>query len=366
LLIKSFHNVARIDPGFDYEHVLLVALTPSSPGHNTQEMLDFYRRAEEKVQSLPSVRAVSFAEWVPLGLKGGSWEDLTVEGYSPRADENMRIYRNLVGDDYFDVMRIPKTEGRYFNANDGPAAPAVAIVNKTFVKRYINGNNPLGHQIRGWGRNLTIVGVVQDSKYANSTENPQPYFYVPFRQFAQPDTEVMLHIAVEGDPQNVLSLVRREIDALNSVAYVSYGMPLKEYIGAAVFKHKMAASLLTVLGIAALLLAALGIYGVMSYSVAQRTNEIGIRMALGASSGDILKMIILQAFRMAAMGLIIGVLVAFAVSRFLAILLYGVDASDPATFLGVSGLIIGVALLASGVPAYRAGRMNVLKALHLN
>jgi predicted permease len=366
LLIKSFHNVAKIDPGFDYEHVLLVSLTPSSPGHNTAEMLQFYKRAEEKVQSLPSVRAVSYAEWVPLGLKGGSWEDLTVEGYTPRAEESMRIYRNLIDDSYFEVMRVQKTEGRYFNEKDSSEAPAVAIVNQTFAKRYINGANPIGHRINGWGKVLTIVGVVKNSKYANSTETAQPYLYVPFRQFAKPDTEVMMHIAVQSTPQNVLPIVRREIDALNSVAYVSYGMPLKEYIGAAVFKHKMAASLLTVLGITALLLAALGIYGVMSYSVSQRTNEIGIRMALGASSSNILKMIIFQAARMAAIGLIIGVLVSLAVSRFLAILLYDVNASDPATFLVVSGLILGVALLASGVPAYRASRMNVLEALHLN
>lgn len=366
LLIKSFHNVAKIDPGFDYEHVLLVALTPSSPGHSAEEMQEFYKRAEEKIQSLPSVRTVSYAEWVPLGLKGGSWEDISVEGYAPRPEENMRIYRNLIDDNYFEVMRIPEIEGRYFNENDRPDAPAVAIVNETFAKRYINGSNPVGHQIHGWGKTLTIVGVVKDSKYANSTESPQAYLYVPFRQFAKPDTEVMMHIAVNGAPQNVLPLVRREIDAFHSVAYVSYGMPLKEYIGAAVFKHKMAASLLTVLGITALLLAALGIYGVMSYSVAQRTNEIGIRMALGASGGNILKMIVFQALRMAAIGLVIGVLVSFAISRFLTVLLFGVGASDPATFVVVSGLIIAVALLASGVPAYRAARMNVLQALRLN
>jgi predicted permease len=220
LFIKSFRNVTRIDPGFDYEHVLLVALTPSEPGHKSNQMEEFYRRVKERVKSLPSVRSVSYAELVPLGLKGGSWEDLTVGGYAPQAEENMKIYRNLVDDDYFDVMRISRVDGRFFDRRDEDKGSAVAIVNESFVRRFIKGGNPVGHVIQGWGRNLTIVGVVKDSKYASSTETPQPYLYVPFRQFAGPETGAMLHVAVNGVPGSILSSVRHEVESLNSVAYV--------------------------------------------------------------------------------------------------------------------------------------------------
>ncbi|HYR82564.1 MAG TPA: ABC transporter permease [Terriglobia bacterium] len=365
LLIRSFRNVARIDPGFDYEHVLLAAMTPSAPGHSVSEMQEFYRLVKERVRSLTPVRAVSFAEFVPLGLKGGSWEELEIDGYTPRKEDNMRIYRNLIDDDYFEVMKIPRIEGRSFDQRDKSEAPAVAIVNETFVKRFITGSNTVGHMIRGWGKPLTIVGVVADSKYANSTDAAQPYLYVPFRQFAGNDTEVVLHIAVNGDPRSLFPTVRREVNALNSIAYVSYEQTLKEYIGSAAFKHKIAASLLSVLGITALLLAGLGICGVISHSVTQRANEIGIRMALGASGRTILGMIVYQGVRMAIIGSTIGLLLSVALSRLLSVLLYGVDPIDPVTFVAVSCVIIVVALLASGIPAYRAGRMDPVKALRI-
>jgi ABC-type antimicrobial peptide transport system permease subunit len=213
---------------------------------------------------------------------------------------------------------------------------------------------------------LTIVGVVKDTKYIASTETPPPYLYVPFWQFAGPQTEVMLHVAVDGTPESLRSAVRREIDSLNSVAYVSYEIAMKEYIAAAAFRHKIAATCLTVLGTTALLLAALGIYGVMSYSVTQRTNEIGIRMALGASQAIVLRSIVLQGVRMAAIGLGIGVAASLAVSRFLSALLYGVDPIDPLTFVAVPVLILVVALLASGIPAFRAGRLDPMIALRMN
>jgi predicted permease len=366
LLVKSFRNVTKIDPGFDYEHVSLASLTPSSPGHTRSDMQTFYRTVKDRVRALPPVRGVSYAEWVPLGLKGGSWEELSIDGYTKRAEENMRIYRNLVDDDYFDVMRIPLVAGRVFDERDTDAAPAVAIVNEAFVRRFIGGGTAVGHTIRGWGKPLTIVGVVKDTKYATSTELPQPYFYVPFRQFAGPETEVVLHVAVNGAPENLGSAVRREVETLNSVAYVSSEMPLKQYIAGAAFRHRIAATCLSVLGAAALLLAALGIYGVMSYSVAQRTNEIGIRMALGASNTNILSTVVFQGVRMAAIGWGIGIAASMVVARFLTVLLYGVDPIDPLTLIAVSGLILVVAFLASAIPALRAGRLDPMNALRMN
>lgn len=371
LLVKSFHNISRLDPGFDSEHVLLVGMTSSNPGTQVSDLAEYYERAKERLRSLPSVRAVSYAEWVPLGLRGGSWEDIEIEGYSPRSQENMKIYRNLVDDDYFGAMKIPLLEGRTFDRRDDwrhwtdASVPAVAIVNETFVKRFISSQNPIGHHIRGWGKTLTIVGIVKDSKYATPTEAPLPYLYVPFRQFAGSDTSVILHIAVDGAPEAVMSAVRREMYPLNSLASVSYVMPLKEYIGAAVFKNRLAAILLSILGITALILAMLGIYGVMSQSVAQRAHEIGIRVALGASAKTIVTLIVFQGARLAMTGVGMGILLSLLLSRILTTFLYGVNAFDAGTILAVSFLLLAVALLATSIPAYRASRVDSVKLLRL-
>jgi ABC-type antimicrobial peptide transport system permease subunit len=283
----------------------------------------------------------------------------------------MKIYRNLVDDDYFGAMKIPLLEGRTFDRRDDwrhwtdASVPAVAIVNETFVKRFISSQNPIGHHIRGWGKTLTIVGIVKDSKYATPTEAPLPYLYVPFRQFAGSDTSVILHIAVDGAPEAVMSAVRREMYPLNSLASVSYVMPLKEYIGAAVFKNRLAAILLSILGITALILAMLGIYGVMSQSVAQRAHEIGIRVALGASAKTIVTLIVFQGARLAMTGVGMGILLSLLLSRILTTFLYGVNAFDAGTILAVSFLLLAVALLATSIPAYRASRVDSVKLLRL-
>jgi len=368
LFIKSFDNITKVNPGFDSNHVLLVAMAPSSPGHTISETVDFYQRVRERVRSIPSVRAIGYASWVPLGLSRGSWEDIGVDGYTPRAEENMKIYRNIVDEDYFDAMRIPLVDGRYFTERDDSqhwngTIPAVAIVNETFVKRFIGGGNAIGHRIRGWGKTLTVVGVVKDSKIDSPSETPQPYFYVPFRQFATGETNVILHVAVDSTPDNVSSVIQREIGAMNSLAYVSYAVSLREYIGGAVFKNKVAAALLTVLGMTALALAALGIYGVISSSVSQRASEIGIRLALGGEPGSIISMVIRESLTMTFVGIVLGIVGAALLSGLLSSLLFGVSAVDPGVYLIVTALLTFVAILACTVPALRAARIDPLAAL---
>jgi ABC-type antimicrobial peptide transport system permease subunit len=262
-------------------------------------------------------------------------------------------------------MRIPLVEGRDFRTQDNDQANSVAIVNEAFAQRFFAGRNVVGRRLRGWGRTLVIVGIAKDTKYAYPTEGARAYLYVPFRQFAGPETETVLHVATDGAPESVLQAAEREIKSNSALAFISYGMPLKDYIGAAVFKHKMAAALMSVLGTTALILAALGVYGVVGHSVTQRTNEIGIRIALGASDKGILKLIVLQGVRVAAIGLGTGAIAVVALSRLLATLLYNVDPLDRFTLLLASLLLLGTALLASSIPAYRASRMDPLKALRV-
>jgi putative ABC transport system permease protein len=365
LFLKSFHNIARVNPGFDDDHVLLMGMMPSGPGHTTAELTQNYDLLRQRIQSLAGVRSVTYAEHVPLGLQEGSWEEIKVEGYNPRPDENMNIYRNLIAENYFFAMRIPLLEGRDFRSQDDGEATKVAIVNQTFARRFFNHGNVIGRHITGWGESITIIGVAKDSKYASPTEASRPYLYVPFRQFAMPETEMVLHIAAREAPANVIEAARREIGSAGSVAYVSFVMPLKEYIGAAVFKHKVASGLMSILSLTALILAGLGIYGVISHSVTQRTREIGIRIAVGASEEGILKLIVFQGVRMTAAGLLVGTLIAVALCQLLASFLYGVDPADPGTLASAALILLTVSIAASGLPALRAARMSPVKALRL-
>ena len=366
LFLKSFRNVAKVDSGFDDQHVLLVGLMPSGPGHTSSELVQNYQTIEQGIQDLPGVRSVSYAEHVPLGLQEGSWEEIKVEGYTPGEEENMNIYRNLIAGNYFNAMRIPLVDGRDFRSQDNESAARVAIVNETFAKRFFNGRNAIGRRLNGWGESITIVGVAKDSKYASPTEAPQAYLYVPFSQFAVPETEIVLHVAMKGAPGSAVDEVRREIAAVNSMSYVSYAMPLKEYIGAAFFKHRMAAALMSILSVTALVLAGLGMYGVVSHSVKQRTREIGIRIAVGASDKGILKLIVFQGVRMTAAGLLVGIVAAVALCQLLATFLYGVDPADPLILAAASLMLLTVSILASGMPAFSASRMNPVEALRLN
>ncbi len=358
LLLKSFDRLSKADPGFDVEGVLLVAMTSSGPGQSADEMVQIYQHAAERMRSLPGVRTVSFAEYVPLGFKGGSWEELEVEGYASRVGENMKVYRNLVGEGYFDALGIALSAGRSFTARDDRTQSRVAIVNESFVRRFFAGRQALGRVLHGWGQELTVVGVVRDTKYASVSEEAQPYLYVPFRQFAAADSECVLHIAQSGSGGSLLALAQRELETLGSAATVVWEMPLREYIGASMFKNRLAATLLSLLGLTSLLLAAIGIYGVSSYGVRQRKTELGIRMALGATGGDIVALVVGQAVRMATIGIAVGFALSIFGSRALASLLYGVESLDPVVLVVVGGVLALVALFSSLLPAVRASRID--------
>jgi len=362
-LVRSFDNIAKVDPGFDRDNVALLALSGAEPGRDAAEMSAYYRRVVEHFRSQPDVSAVSIAEIAPLGFKGGSWEQLHIEGYAPAVAEDMKIYRNLVSEDYFDVMRIRLVAGREFTTADDDDATPVVIVNETFARRYFSNREVLGRTLRGWGQDLKIVGIVADSKYASLTETALPYVYVPFAQFATAETEAIVHISAIAAPREVLQRARSQIASLGTAGYVVWSMTLREYAEASLFQSKIAAVLLSVLAGAALALATLGIYGVSSHSVRQRTNELGIRIALGALPEQILQLVLGRSLLIAGIGIVAGVVLSLAAAPLLTSLLYGVDAIDVQVHAEVAALLVVVTVLGSAMPAMRAIRIDPATAL---
>ena len=363
LLVKSYRQMSDIRPGFDPEHVAVAQLDLSAASYDAQQADSFYQRLSEHLERQPGVAAVSYADYVPLSISAGSWEDLQIQGYVPLPGDNMKIYRSLVSPGYFGLMKIPILEGRDFNMRDDITAPPVMIVNQEFVRRYIATGIAVGRLVRGWGKWFRIVGVVQNSKIYRLTEAPQPYFYVPMRQIYRPEMGLVFYVRASSSISSAITALQRQAQAVDPAVPVFDVTSLNDIIAASLFAQRISASLLGVLGNVALLLAAVGLYGVMAYSVAQRTNEIGIRMALGALSRDVLRLVLGQAAKLAMMGVVVGIAAALALTRLMSTLLFGVSATDPTTFAGVALLLVVVALAASYVPVRRAMKLDPVVAL---
>jgi predicted permease len=377
LFARSFSTTMHIDPGFDPNHVLLNQFYLNTNGYSLAQRKEFCRRLEERMRSAPGVTDVAYSDGVPLGFEPSWWEELKVEGYAPRPNENMSVFRNVISPGYLPLMHIPLVEGRNFaeSDNESDKSPAVMIVNEAFVRRFFAGRDPIGTRIHGWGSWFRVVGVAKDSKYHYLGESTPAYFYVPFRQLYREDMNLAFYVRTKGEPDYILATLRRQVHDLDPNVTVFDAAPLKEFIGASLYPQKIAASLMTVLGSIALLLAAVGLYSVMAYSVAQRTQEIGVRMALGAQPGHVLRMVIKQGLALTAGGLIVGAFLAVALARAVASVsftgggmgasakLLGAGADNPLIFVAAAVFLCAVATLASWLPARRAAAIDPMKAL---
>jgi predicted permease len=363
LFLKSFETARSLNPGFDPHNVVIGSFHLSTAGYNSEQATSFCRRLRERLEATPGIQAVSYADSVPLGFIGGAWEDLEIKGYVPSPSENMKIDRNLVAPGYFSLMRIPLLEGRDFDDHDDEKSLPVMIVNQEFLRRFLPDQNPIGRQVHGWGKWFTIVGVVKDSKYHNITEPQKPYFYIPIRQIFRPEFPTTFHVRATVPPDQALAILRREAQAVDPAVALFDAMPLNEYISQSLFGQKVAASLLSVLGIVALLLASIGLYSVMAYSISQRTQEIGIRMALGAQPLDVLRMAVAQGMLFALTGLAIGTVAAAALARLASAALIAVSPADPTIYLSVAAFLILLSFLATWLPARRATRVEPMLAL---
>lgn len=363
LFLKSFQTARAMDPGFQPEGVALARFDFSTAGYDAVQTDSFCRRLRERLEAQPGVTTVSYDDSAPLGFSGGNWETLEVEGYVPGPNENMKIYRDLVSPGYFATMKIPLVEGRDFDLHDDARSQKVMIVNQEFVRRFLAGRSVIGRKVHGWGEWFTIVGVAKDSKYHRVTESPQPYFYIPVRQIFRPEYGLTFDVRTSGSVNEAIAALRRESAAIDPALTIFDAEPMTEYVAASLFGAKVAASLLSVLSGLGLLLAAIGLYSVMAYSVAQRTGEIGIRVTLGAQPRDIMRLVIRQGISFALAGLVVGSVVAAGLARIVAAMLVGVGPADPMVYAGATLFTVLVALASAAIPAWRALRVDPAVAL---
>ncbi len=360
LFLNNIKKAAGMDKGFNADHVLLATVDPSLQGYSRSRADAFYARLLERVRTLPGVEGAALVDNLPLGLSNND-ADVKVDGYTPSKDESISISYSVISPAYFETLRVPMKKGRTFTERDDSAAAPVLIVNQRFVERFLNGRDPIGARVHTRGIDATIVGVTSTGKYRSLGEDPTPYVYAPLAQTWHPGMTVV--IRATGDPLALAPALRTEVAALDPQLPLSDVKSMGTHLGIALLPSRIAGTALGVFGILGLLLAAVGIYGVMSYSVSQRTREIGIRMAIGSSRQEVVRLVIGQGMKLVGIGLGIGLAGAFGAARLVRGLLYGQSASDPVTIAVVSVVLTGVALLATWIPARRASAIDPLLAM---
>lgn len=361
LFARSFQNVRQLHPGFDSSHVLFSRFFLDGSGFSAAQQAQFALRLRRNMEAEPGIESLSYSDFTPLSTTAGPYDNVEPEGYSRAPGESMSVNRARVAPGYLATLRIPLLAGRDFTESDQPAAAPVMIVNESFARRYFPHREPLGLRVKLFGKWITIVGVARDSKYFNPAEPPQPHFYLPFAQGQETLHEVYVFVRTAADPQDAIPVLRHA--AANAGFASFHAVPLSEYTQIALFPQKVAASLMGSLGVMCLLLAVLGLYSVMSCAVNQRAQEIGVRMALGARPGDVVRMVVGQGMAMVLVGIAAGTLAALAVARFAAAMLVHVSASDPVTFAAAPVFLALVALFATWLPARRATRIDPMIAL---
>jgi putative ABC transport system permease protein len=367
LFARSFQNAIGIDPGFDRENVITLNLDVSLQGYEQPRGEQFYRHLQERMGAVAGVQEATLTSRLPLSF--GLQRTLRPEEQaSSEEDRGVLVNVATVDVGYFDTMKIPIDRGRAFEVTDDANTPPVAIVNGTLAERFFPGQDPLGKRFQFpaggdglWTPPIEIVGVARETKYVTLGEDPIPFAYLPFRQDYQAASILVLKTA--GDPGGIMPMVRREIRTMDAGLPIFNVLTLEEQIANSLWLPRTGAYLLGAFGLLSLVLAAVGLYGVISYSVSQRTHEIGIRMAMGAQKAHILKMVLRQGLVLVAVGVVIGLGLAYAGSRVIVSLLYGVNAADPVTFLGIAVLLGVVALLACYWPARRATSVDPMFAL---
>jgi predicted permease len=367
LLVRTFVHLVNADGGFDAEHVLTFELTlPSSRYPDLDRIVPLYQRALEQLRALPGVRAAGVGETVPMGGAGES-TGVRIPGRTAAADQSPPFANyTVVSPGYFAAVGTPILRGRAFLDSDTADSRPVAIVSEAMAKKYWPGQDVVGKAVSLpiYAFDMTIVGVAADVKHQSFREAPGPEMYVPLTQKPWPSMATM-HVAIRthGDPAAMTASARGAIRAVDPDLPIANARTLETVAGDAIVQPRFAMLVLTAFGVLALVLACVGLYGAVSVSVAQRTQEIGVRMALGAPRSRVLAMVLREGARVASLGIALGVVASFAVLRTMTSFLYGVEPTDPVTFGLVAALLFAVALLASYVPARRAARVDPMVAL---
>ncbi|MGH9839010.1 MAG: FtsX-like permease family protein, partial [Blastocatellia bacterium] len=358
----SLRESRAMELGFsDPERVLLVSTDFNLAGLKEAGAITAADRLLERVRAVPGVRQASFSTMIPLGFGGHSRSGTTIEGYTPAQNERLSIERIIVSDGYFETMGIPLMRGRGITRQDQREGLRAVVVNEAFAERYWPGQDALGKRLDqgpGWA---TVVGVAGNSAYRDLGEAPYPVVYSAMPQRFEPVTT--LHVRTLQEPKLLTEPLRREFAAVSADLPFLEPRTLLEHISASSFVQFIGAAMLSAFGVLALLMSAVGLYGVLAYIVSQRRREIAIRLALGAQGRDVLRLMLSQGMRLIACGLGLGLLAALAAGRLLRSQLPGVNPYDPLTFAAIALLLAAVALLACWIPARRAAQVDPMIAL---
>jgi predicted permease len=378
LFIRTLINLQRVNLGFNQENLLLFSIQPQQGGYKDERLTQFYQRLFDRLDNLPGVRAATFGR-VPL-IAHYMWNtNVLLPGETEKSAADHTANRQMIRENYFTTMQIPLLRGRGFVAQDDKNAPAVGVVNQTFSRRFFPEGDGLGKRVRDSDgkREIEIVGVVADTKYNSQRDEIEPLLYTPWRQEGAEIGEMYYTLRAAGEPTALVSAVRQAVRDLDANLPVKEVGTQEERSRRTLGQERLYARLLTFFGGLALLLAAIGLSGVLAYSVSQRTNEIGIRMALGARAADVLRLVIWQGMKLAVLGLAVGMACGLALKRVMvsqafaprswqrqmADQLYGVNGTDPLTFSVIASLLALVALVACWLPARRASQVDPLDAL---
>jgi putative ABC transport system permease protein len=365
LMVKSFAGILAVDPGFRTDHLLTMDVTlPSARYRDTPAMAAFYSDLSRRVRALPGVRAMALISGLPL-TGWDAVEEVEIVGRPKSVSEKLSVGYRVVSDDYFATMGIPLLRGRTFGGQDHGTAQGVAIINESMAKALWPGSDPLAQRIRVAGepgeREREIVGMVRNVRSRGLNRPPRPEVYVPLHQAPAPSMALVVRTA--NDPSALAGGVQRQIAALDPALAAGDVQPFERLLARRIAPFRVTTGMLVAFALLALLLAGLGIYGVISFAVARRTQEIGIRVALGAQRSDVLGLIVRQGLWLALIGLGIGLAGALALTRAMATVLFGVSPTDPVTLAAAASLLVAVALLASYLPARHAASLDPLTSL---
>jgi macrolide transport system ATP-binding/permease protein len=361
LLLESLQKIRNTSPGFSTTRVAVTGVSLVAAGYDVPRAKTFQTELIHRLNALPGVESAAFASTTPLGYREFSSTPITVDGFQASPNEQPEVEYNQVSPDYFKTLGIPFFSGREFTRGDDENAPWVAIVNRTMVERYWRGQDPIGRRLQLKGSSARVVGVVADSKYESMGETPKPFFYVPLRQDF--DREPDLYIRTTQSTQSTLPAVLREVHALDQNLALYEMHTLQEQVNRAASPQLVAVTLVSTLGGLALLLAAVGLYGVMSYAVAQSTRELGLRMALGADAANLQRLVVSRGLRLTAGGILFGAVAALALTRLMGQLLYKVSPHDPLVFGSALAVMTMTAVSACLLPAWRAARTDPARVL---
>jgi predicted permease len=370
LLINSFLRLRSVDPGFRTDNLLTMRVVlPQQKYPEPAQRSAFYTEMLGRVEALPGVRSAAVTTNLPLTFKGNSI-GVSIEGRpDPGPGQRPSVVTRVVSPEYFRTMGIALMRGRQFGREDRADTPSVAVINETMARRFWPGEDPLGKRITPGAAGstdpddwITVVGIARDVRQFELEAEPKPQMYLSYEQaaFFEPGDLV---VSTEVEPLSLAGAVRQAVWSVDRDQPVSDIRTMQDVLSTSLARQRFSTLLLALFAAVALALAAVGVYGVMSYTVAQRTHEIGIRLALGAQGGDVLRLAVGQALRLVCAGAVVGLLGALALTRVMSSLLYGVSATDPATLAGISAVLVGVGLLAGYIPARRAAKVDPMIAL---